>query len=172
MSAARSVRESRHQARVAALQLLYQRELGGTDDADQTAAVDSYWAEYPASDERRELATGLFRGTVEALDRIDRLIAGAAANWRLSRMAVVDRLVLRLGTYELLQGQTPPAVVLDEAIELAKAFSGDQSAGFVNGVLDRVKRELEAPTAETPDEGSEASDAVSAPPPRPDSTTT
>ena len=74
---------------------------------------------------------------------IDPLIEAAADNWRLSRMAVVDRTVLRLGVYELVTARTPPAVVIDEAIELAKTFSGEQSARFVNGVLDAVNHTLE-----------------------------
>ena len=92
----------------------------------------------------------IFEGTSAALERIDPLITDAAANWRLERMAVVDRLVLRMGTYELLEGEAPPAVVIDEAIELAKAFSGDESAAFVNGVLDGVRRLLVSDEAPHP----------------------
>ena len=78
-----------------------------------------------------------------ALVEIDALLETAADNWRLSRMAVVDRTVLRLGAYELLAGAAPPAVVIDEAIELARTFSGEEAARFVNGVLDGVKRALD-----------------------------
>jgi N utilization substance protein B len=85
----------------------------------------------------------LLGGVVEAQTRIDPLIEMASDNWRLSRMAVVDRTVLRIGVFELLVAVTPPAVVIDEAIELAKTFSGEQSARFVNGVLDAVKRRLD-----------------------------
>ncbi len=143
MSAARSVRDGRHRARIAALQLLYLREIGGGPADEVTAAVERFWAEHPASPERRRLAMSLFEGTTKALETIDPLITDAAANWRLERMAVVDRLVLRMGTYELLEGDAPPAVVIDEAIELAKAFSGEESAPFVNGVLDGIRRRLE-----------------------------
>ena len=133
MSAARSVRDGRHRARVAALQLLYLQEVGGGSAAEVGAAVERFWGEHAA------------RPT-----RIDPLITDAAANWRLERMAVVDRLVLRMGTYELLEGEAPPAVVIDEAIELAKAFSGDESAPFVNGVLDGVRRLLVSDEAPHP----------------------
>ena len=152
MSAARSVRDDRHRARVAALQLLYQREVGGAVGAELDEAVRRYWLDHPAPEARQELATALLRDAVEAADRIDALIETAAENWRLSRMAVVDRTILRLAVSELLTDVTPPAVVIDEALELAKAFSGEQSARFVNGVLDAVKRSLEegAPDSPTP----------------------
>ena len=143
MSVARSVGDERHHGRMAALQLLYQREVGGATGAELDAAVRDYWVEHPASESRRRFATTLLEGAIEALDRIDPLIETAADNWRLSRMAVVDRTILRLAVYELLAAATPPAVVIDEALELAKKFSGDQSARFVNGVLDAVKRSLE-----------------------------
>jgi len=150
VSAARSVRDGRHRARVAALQLLYLQEVGGGSAAEVGAAVERFWVEHAASPTRRRLAMAIFNGTSAALERIDPLITDAAANWRLERMAVVDRLVLRMGTYELLEGEAPPAVVIDEAIELAKAFSGDESAPFVNGVLDGVRRLLESDEASHP----------------------
>tara|TARA_B100002003_G_scaffold243442_1_gene267902 strand:+ start:8668 stop:9129 length:462 start_codon:yes stop_codon:yes gene_type:complete len=149
VSAARSVRDDRHRGRVAALQLLYQREVGGAVGTELDEAVDRYWVEHPAPEARQLFATGLLQGAIEARDRIDPLIESAADNWRLSRMAVVDRTILRLAVYELLAAVTPPAVVIDEALELAKTFSGDQSARFVNGVLDAVKRTLEE-GADTP----------------------
>ena len=145
MSAARSARDDRHRGRVAALQLLYQRQVGGAAGAELDEAVRRYWVEHPAPEARREFATALLHGAIEALDRIDPLIENAADNWRPSRMAVVDRVILRLAVYELLAAVTPPAVVIDEALELAKTFGGEHSAGFVNGVLDAVKRTLERP---------------------------
>ena len=143
MSAARSARDDRHRGRVAALQLLYQREVGGAAGAELDEAVRRYWVEHPAPEARQVFATTLLQGTVEALDRIDPLIESAADHWRLSRMAAVDRTILRLAVCELLAAVTPPAVVIDEALELAKRFSGEQSPSFINGVLDAVKRTLE-----------------------------
>jgi len=143
VTTARSARDDRHRGRVAALQLLYQRDIGGAAGADLDEAVRGYWVEHPAPESRRAFATTLLQGVIGALDRIDSLIETAADNWRLSRMAVVDRTILRLAVYELLAAVTPPPVVIDEALELAKTFSGEQSARFVNGVLDAVKRALE-----------------------------
>ncbi len=143
MSVAASARDDRHSGRMAALQLLYQREVGGAAGAELDEAVRDYWVEHPGPEGRRVFATTLLQGAIEALDRIDPLIESAADNWRLSRMAAVDRTILRLAVYELLAAVTPPAVVIDEALELAKKFSGEQSARFVNGVLDSVRRTLE-----------------------------
>jgi len=143
MSVAASAHADRHSGRMAALQLLYQRDVGGAAGAELEEAVRDYWVEHPGPEGRRVFATTLLQGAVEALDRIDPLIETAADNWRLSRMAVVDRAILRLAVYELLAAVTPPAVVIDEALELAKKFSGEQSARFVNGVLDSVRRTLE-----------------------------
>ena len=122
---------------------LHQREAGGVEGARFDRAVGLYWREHPAPEGPRRFAESLLRGTLEALDRIDPLIESAADNWRLSRMAVIDRLVLRLAVYELLAAETPPAVVIDEAIELARTFSDEPSPRFVNGVLDAVRRGLD-----------------------------
>lgn len=146
MSAARAARDGRHRAREAALQLLYQREVGSIEGPDLDACISRYWQEHPAPDARQAFAASLLHGTVAALGDIDPLLEAAANNWRLSRMAVVDRTVLRLGAYELLAGAAPAAVVIDEAIELARTFSGEEAARFVNGVLDGVKRTLERRT--------------------------
>ena len=118
-----SARE-RHRARETALQLLYQWEVGGIDANAIGDAVDLFWAVHPAPPPRRELALGLARGAVGALPQIDALIARHSDNWRSERLAVVDRLIMRLAVYELLFERTPPAVVINEALELAKTFSG------------------------------------------------
>ena len=140
----------RHRGREAALQLLYQWEIGrvGTPGPE---ADSLYWTAHPAPEARQEFATALARGTAARATEIDPLIAAHARNWRLSRMAVLDRLILRMAVYEFLCGRTPPPVVIDEAIELAKTFSGDQSAGFVNGVLDSVRRQIADDGAPGPD---------------------
>lgn len=94
-------------------------------------------------DESHVYAVALVKGTWDAREGIDAYIADAAQNWRLERIAIVDRLVLRLGIYELLTpAATPPRVAIDEAIELARRYSGDEAARFVNGVLDGVFRRL------------------------------
>ncbi len=140
------------------MQLLYQREVGSIEGADLDAAIACYWTEHPAPESRQAFTASLLHGTVAALEEIDPLLETAADNWRLSRMAVVDRTVLRLGVYELLAGAAPPAVVIDEAIELARTFSGEEAARFVNGVLDGVRRTLErrAASAGQPDDADPA----------------
>lgn len=91
-----------------------------------------------------EFARNLLRGVVEDLAPIDDLITRHASHWRLERMPAVDRNVLRLAVYELLRTDTPPAIVIDEALELARRFAGEESVQFVNGVLDAVRKELPA----------------------------
>jgi len=86
----------------------------------------------------------LVRGTVANSDAIDQRIIARSANWRIERMPVVDRNILRLAVYEMDAVKTPPAVVIDEALELARQFSGDESVAFINGVLDAVHRNANA----------------------------
>jgi transcription antitermination protein NusB len=135
---------ARRRAREAALQMLYQSEVGRISPGD---TILSYW---PALDdagdmsaEHREFANDLVRGTVQRVEEIDRLLGTRAQNWRVERMAVLDRAVLRLATYELLaEAETPAKVIINEALELARAFSGEEAVAFVNGVLDGVRKEL------------------------------
>lgn len=135
----------RRAAREAALQMLYQCEVGR---AGAFEAIATYWpsreAEADLGQPYREFADTLVRGTLARVGEIDALLTAHAQNWRVERMAVLDRLVLRLGTYEMLADpETPAKVVINEAIELARRFSGDEAAGFVNGVLDAVRKHLE-----------------------------
>lgn len=130
----------RHRARETALQLLYQWDVGRIGAGDLDDALDLFWTVHPAPAPRRELAVGLARGAVAALPEIDSLIARHTDNWRSERLAVVDRLIMRLAVYELLFERTPAAVVINEALELAKTFSGERAVAFVNGVLDAVRR--------------------------------
>jgi N utilization substance protein B len=130
--------------------MLYQWEVGGADPDD---VMRTYWVahgpEPPLAPRAREFAEHLVRGTVGDLAAIDPLLSGAAAHWRLDRMALVDRLILRLAVFELLhEPETPPVVVINEAIELARTFSGDESVGFINGVLDGVRKALAAGAAQ------------------------
>ena len=144
------VNEERRRAREAALQMLYQWEVGRAD-VDEVA--DTYWSigqpgARVASPAVREFASSLFRATVRSVSEVDPLISEAAEHWRLSRMATIDRLVLRIAVCELTRdADTPPAVVINEALELARTFSGEEAVGFVNGVLDAVRRRLEAPSS-------------------------
>ncbi len=110
-------------------------------DVDQ--AVSDFWRELPGDAEGREYADALVRGVRKDVEKLDERIRAASQNWRLERMARIDRNALRLGTYELLtRTDVPRAVVLDEAVELAKRFGGEESSKFVNGVLDRIADDL------------------------------
>ncbi len=133
----------RHRAREAAIQILYFWEVGRAEPGE---ALETFFREHRAgdSDEVRAFADALVRGTIASLPEVDRLVEQHSANWRLERLAVIDRLILRLAIWELLhQPDTPAPVVLNEAIELARTFGTDDSVRFVNGVLDAVKKTLE-----------------------------
>ncbi len=134
----------RHRAREAALQMLYQWEVGR---ASAHEAVVTYWpsreAEQPVAEETQAFANALMRGTIERVKETDDLIAAHAHNWRVERMAVIDRLVLRLAIYELLtEPETPAKVIINEALELARTFSGEEPVPFINGILDAVRKTL------------------------------
>jgi N utilization substance protein B len=136
--------EGRRRAREAALQILYQTEVGRQPFADAARTHVAIGADaVELDDESRAYAEELARGSWQSTAIIDDYIRDASRNWRVERLAVVDRLLLRLAVHELLeQPATPPRVVIDEAIELARRYSGDESAAFVNGVLDAVFRRL------------------------------
>jgi len=142
---------ARHRARQQALQLLFQWDLRRTPlDEIMRGYYDSLLVSEETFGRPRpdEFAEALLRGVIEELPQIDERIARNAANWRLERMPVVDRNTLRIAVYEMLRTDTPPAVIIDEALELARKFSGEESVHFVNGVLDAVRRELPAAAAE------------------------
>jgi transcription antitermination protein NusB len=138
-------RESRHGAREAAVQMLYQWEVG---KLSMLEVMSTYWtpgltADEPIGDHLREFATGLTNGVAANLERIDPLIAEAAEHWRIERMAVMDRIILRLAVYEFLdQPETPARVIINEALELARTFSTDDAVRFINGILDGIRRRL------------------------------
>ena len=101
--------------------------------------LKDFWREFPGDAEGRAYAEAIVRGVVATRDALDERITKASQNWRLARMTRVDRNVLRLATWELLeQPETPRAVILDEAVELAKRYGTEDSGAFVNGVLGRV----------------------------------
>jgi N utilization substance protein B len=125
---------SRRRARELALQLLYQYELTHADPELMQADFDEWRS---STNSIREFADALLRGTLDHLPEIDEELERQTAQWRLDRLAAVDRNILRLAMYELLfQSDTPAAVVIDEAIEIAKKFGAEESPRFINGVLD------------------------------------
>jgi transcription antitermination protein NusB len=139
---------SRHRAREYALQMLYQAEASGAPIAEILAG---FWRDVEVPPEVRDFAGRLAGGTASALGEIDGLLTGCLDNWRLERLAIVDRNVLRMAVYELLhEPETPPIVVIDEAIEVAKRFGGEDSGQFVNGILDALRKRLRAPAIEEP----------------------
>jgi N utilization substance protein B len=137
--------EGRRKAREAALRMLYQTEIGvmAVADAARTHAAIGDADALELDQEAHDYAAALARGAWEAREAIDAYIADAALNWRVERLAVIDRNVLRLAVHELLdRPSTPPRVVIDEAIELARLYTGEDAARFVNGVLDGVFKRL------------------------------
>lgn len=136
----------RTKARECAFQLLYQWEVGGQPIAD---AMTAFWRLRSGMPQMRAMAERLAGGAQARAEELDAAIAEAASNWRLDRIATVDRTILRLGAYELMaEHATPAAVVLDEAVELAKRFGEADSPAFVNGVLDAIRRRVRGPATE------------------------
>lgn len=135
---------ARHKSRQRALQVLFlwdQRE-GSIEDA----IADFYNTLGTEEEDPQPLATDGFmetlaRGTAKSAKEIDARIVSKASNWRIERMPTVDRNILRLAIYEMWSTQTPAPVVIDEALELAREFAGDESVGFINGVLDAIRRD-------------------------------
>jgi N utilization substance protein B len=138
-------KDARHRAREAALQILYHAEVGGRDiERSAETFFEHQWPNREApGDDFRLFATTLARETVEQLVSIDALIADTTERWRPERMAVLDRLILRMATCELMRTPaTPPAVVINEALELGRTFSTEESVKFINGMLDAIRRKL------------------------------
>jgi N utilization substance protein B len=126
---------SRHQSRERALQILFQYDIHGKRDV----WLDEFWHQYKATEDVKAFAVRLVNGVLEHKKDLDTLIGKYATNWKVSRMQIVDRNILRLGAYELLWLEDVPAkVTVNEAIELAKDFGDEEAAKFVNGILDKV----------------------------------
>lgn len=142
---------ARHKAREYALQMLYQAEASGAPIAD---VLSLFWTDRDVPAEVRAFAERLASGTAAARTSIDALLSKSLENWRLERLALVDRNVLRLAVYEFLhEPETPPVVVIDEAIEVAKRFGGEDSGQFVNGILDSLRKKLEYDSVIPPSAG-------------------
>ena len=131
----------RRKAREVALQFLYQ--LDQTGAADPAPFESDFWNRHPVDEGARAFAAALVRGAKLQQAKIDAIIAESAEHWDLDRMAVVDRNILRIAVYELLcEPGVPAKVAINEAIEIAKKFGTAESSRFINGVLDRIHREL------------------------------
>ncbi len=126
----------RTQARECALKILYQMDMGG-QPLDEI--LPSFWEFNPVPDDVREFAEKLVLGTFEHIRDIDPKIAQYTENWQLSRMAVVDRNILRFAVFELIYlNEIPPKVTINEAVNIAKKYSQDEAGKFVNGILDKI----------------------------------
>jgi transcription antitermination protein NusB len=131
----------RRRAREYALQMLYQIDRSGSG-LEET--LSTFWEDKRPAPDVRLFSESLVTGVVRHLAEIDALLRAGLEHWRLARIAAVDRSVLRIATYEFLfEPETPRIVVIDEAIELAKKFGGEESGLFVNGVLDGIRRKME-----------------------------
>jgi N utilization substance protein B len=130
----------RHKSREFALQMLFQWEIGRQDPR---RIEDGFWRIARSEKTTRAFANELFEGTVAGRSELDALVEARTENWRPERMAVIDRAILRLAAYELRAAKTPPKVVVNEAIELAKKFSSAEAGAFINGILDSLLRSLQ-----------------------------
>jgi N utilization substance protein B len=132
----------RRKARESALQILYQLEF---DETPARAALDSFWSKKRAPAETKDYCGWLVEGILADRGEIDETIQSVSEHWRIARMAFVDRNILRLAAYELLHADSiAPAIVINEAIEIAKKFSGPEAATFVNGILDALRKKAQS----------------------------
>jgi len=128
----------RRRAREYALQILFQLDIIKTSFDENL--FKNFWEESEEEEDVKEFASALIRGTLEHLEEIDKAIEQVAEHWSLKRMAVVDRNILRLATYEFLyRNDIPPLVTINEAVEIAKKYGTEESSAFINGVLDKIK---------------------------------
>ena len=131
----------RHKAREFGLQMLFQWEMG---KQEPWQIESNFWKNARAEKNTRVFANQLFEGAVAETSALDALIAHHAENWRLERIAAIDRAILRLAAHELRTGKTPHKVVINEAVELAKKFSSEDAAPFINGILDAIYRSAQS----------------------------
>jgi len=130
----------RRKARESALQILFQLEFS-SDNYEEV--IKEYWKGKKASAKTKNYANWLVRGVISAKEKIDNIIEESSKNWRLSRMATVDRNIIRIATFELLSEQDIPSpIIINEAIEIAKKYGTEDSGQFVNGILDTIKRKV------------------------------
>lgn len=127
---------ARRKARELALQMLYQHDVSANPPDAILATFEDFQSSKPNT---REFAERVFRGTLEHMAKIDEMIQAQAENWRMPRMPIVDRNIIRMSVYEFLhEDDTPKLVIIDEAIEIAKKFGTQKSSQFINGILDGI----------------------------------
>ena len=130
----------RTKAREFAMQMLFQWDMSQQDPLRLEA---KFWKSAKAAEKTRAFANELFEGAAKAVGALDETIAKHCENWRFERLAAIDRAILRVTIHEMSAAETPPKVILNEAVELAKKFSSEESGAFVNGVLDAVHKSLQ-----------------------------
>lgn len=130
----------RRRAREYALQLLFQLDI--TKNKLNNKQFEGFWEDIREDNDIKEFADNLVRGTRENIAAIDETIKKAAEHWSIDRMAVIDRNILRCATYELLyRTDIPPLVTINEALEISKKYSTEDSASFINGILDKIAKD-------------------------------
>jgi N utilization substance protein B len=129
----------RTKSREFAMQMLFQWEMSPQDFAKLET---KFWKSAKAAEKTREFANKLFEGAAKDAAALDEIVVKHCDNWRLERLAAIDRAVLRLAIYEMRLADTPSKVVLNEAVDLAKKFSSEEAGGFVNGILDAFHKSL------------------------------
>jgi transcription antitermination factor NusB len=131
---------SRRKAREYALQILFQLDLNSSELTDEI--WNEFWASTNEGKDIQKFSRSLAQGTLEHIDTLDEIITKAADHWSLDRMAVVDRNILRTAAYELFyRDDIPPAVTINEAVEISKKYSAEDSAPFINGILDKIYKQ-------------------------------
>lgn len=131
----------RHKSREFALQMLFEWDMAPKKPAN---VEKNFWKSARAAEETRKFANQLFEGAVTHVEAADNLVSELSENWRIDRLAAIDRNILRLAIYEFSFGTAPGKVVVDEALELAKKFSSAEAPAFLNGVLDAAGKKLDA----------------------------
>jgi len=129
---------TRHHARMAVVSLLYAYDLGNEDVNDHT---DEILEEKKIRNKQKDFALGLFNGTMENLEACDKAIVEHLKEWDFERLGAIERATLRLATYEIMFGDLDSAVIINEAVEITKAFGTEQSPKFINGVLDAISKD-------------------------------
>lgn len=132
----------RRKARESTLQILFQLEF---NDLQSEKTIQHYWQKRKASEEVKEYSQWLVNGILTHKEEIDSVIQSVSEHWRIARMAVVDRNILRMAVYELLfEEDIAPAIIINEAIEIAKKYSSEEAATFVNGILDAIRKKWQS----------------------------
>ena len=145
----------RRGAREWAMQILFQEDLNPTED--ERPALESFWRTAAPSERARQFADELLLGVLENREEIDRRLQSYAENWDLHRMSPVDRNIMRIALFEMsYRNDIPPVVTINEAVDIAKTFSGEESGKFVNGILDRARKDLDRPARTAVANGSDS----------------